>query len=353
MQDKSYCPETCVWELTLECNMRCMHCGSQAGKKRANELSVAECMFVADDLIRLKCKSITFIGGEVFLYPGWEKIARHLDDHGVLVNIITNGWLLGDEQMEQIQHARLTNVGISLDGMAEDHDRIRGRRDSFKRVLNAFERLEKEGIDVGVVTTLAEWNIADLQSMYNLLVRHGVASWQIQIATGMGHMCANRERILDPRKMAGITDFFRKKSYSADLVMLAGDDIGYFDENEKHLRHTPGHWGEWRGCQAGLSVIGIDSIGNVRGCESLYDARFIEGNVREKPLETIWHRETAFAYNRQFNVSLLQGKCAGCDKADQCRGGCRGINYFSTGSVFQSVYCSRQLPVDDPDAATL
>ena len=159
----------------------------------------------------------------------------------------------------------------------------------------------------------------------------------------MGRMRANNALVLDPQKMAEITGFFKEKSFSAELIMLAGDDIGYFDENEIHLRNKPGHWGIWHGCQAGLSVIGIDSIGNIRGCESLYDERFIEGNVRNEPLERIWFRDNGFAYNRQFDRSLLQGKCAGCDKAEQCRGGCRGINYFSTGSVSKNIYCSRQL----------
>ena len=72
-ETRSYVPETCVWELTLKCNMRCIHCGSKAGKKRADELSVTECLAVADDLLRLGCKYVTFIGGEIFLYQGWEK----------------------------------------------------------------------------------------------------------------------------------------------------------------------------------------------------------------------------------------------------------------------------------------
>ena len=199
--NKSFVPETCVWELTLRCNMRCMHCGSNAGKRRAHELGVTECLTVADDLLKLGCKTVTFIGGELFLYPGWEKIARHLNANGVLVNVITNGWLMGNEQLEQIRYAR-------------------------------------------------------------------------------------------------------------------------------------------------LSVIGIDSVGNIKGCESLYDAHFIEGNVRNEPLEKIWFRDGGFAYNREFDTSLLQGRCAVCDKAEQCRGGCRGINYFSTGSPFQNTHCSRRLPSD-------
>lgn len=31
----------------------------------------------------------------------------------------------------------------------------------------------------------------------------------------------------------------------------------------------------------------MNSIGDVRGCESLYDACYIEGNLREKPLATL------------------------------------------------------------------
>ncbi len=29
-----YVPEFCVWELTLRCNMQCVHCGSRAGPAR-------------------------------------------------------------------------------------------------------------------------------------------------------------------------------------------------------------------------------------------------------------------------------------------------------------------------------
>jgi len=35
-----------VWELTLACNLRCKHCGSIAGSKRPDELSLDECMRV-------------------------------------------------------------------------------------------------------------------------------------------------------------------------------------------------------------------------------------------------------------------------------------------------------------------
>lgn len=63
---------------------------------------------------------------------------------------------------------------------------------------------------------------------------------------------------------------------------------------EPHLRMPLGKTGCFTGCNAGLNTIGIDSVGNVRGCESLYGEEFIEGNVRTRKLKEIWNDTEAF-----------------------------------------------------------
>ena len=57
-----------------------------------------------------------------------------------------------------------------------------------------------------------------------------------------------------------------------------------------------------------ILVIGIDSVGNVRGCESMYDDAFIEGNLREKTLKEIWEGPDAFAYNRKFSPDMRSAR---------------------------------------------
>lgn len=339
MNPSEYIPEFCVWELTLKCNMKCKHCGSVAGKARENELTVDECLNVAEQLVDLGCKQVTFIGGEVFLYKGWEKIARKLSESGLYVNLITNGLLLGDEQIAQIKYAKLTNVGISLDGMEDNHNTIRNVNISFEKVMEAFDILKREEIPVAIVTSLVNSNFGDLWPMYDLLAEKGIKLWQIQIVTPMGNMADNKGLLLDPVKVPLITKFIREKRDEQEIVIYAGDDIGYFDENELYLRSRPGTICEWSGCQAGLRVVGIDSIGNVKGCESLYSDEFIEGNLREESLSTIWYKEGNFAYNRDFDISMLTGSCKDCDKGAICRGGCRGSCYFTTDSKFENPYC--------------
>ena len=95
-------------------------------------------------------------------------------------------------------------------------------------------------------------------------------------------------------------------------------------------------------CSAGLSTLGIDSVGNVRGCESLYDERFIEGNLRQRSLREIWEDESAFSYNRRFEPRMLTGKCASCEMGEYCGGGCRSYNFFAGGKLYESPLCPRQ-----------
>ena len=56
--------------------------------------------------------------------------------------------------------------------------------------------------------------------------------------------------------------------------------------------------------------------------------------------ETIWNKEGAFSYNRNFSVDKLTGSCAGCDMGRYCAGGCRQMCYFTTGEYYNNPYCA-------------
>jgi radical SAM protein with 4Fe4S-binding SPASM domain len=182
-------------------------------------------------------------------------------------------------------------------------------------------------------------NLDELEPLHTLLCEHGVSVWQIQLASAMGNMAEQKALVLDRSVVPRLTRFIHDKRREGRVRVYAGDDVGYLDEHEAYLRSRPGTICVWGGCQAGLRVVGIDSAGNVRGCESMCSERFIEGNLRSESLAEIWLRPGAFAYNRQFHSGLLTGLCAGCDKGEHCRAGCRGSNWFSAGALFENHYC--------------
>jgi Predicted Fe-S oxidoreductases len=340
LTDKKYVPLYCVWELTLQCNLRCLHCGSRAGKKREHELSSAEALNVADELITLGCTHVSLIGGEVFFYSRWEEIARKLSDNGLTVNVITNGYLMEEPQIREILYAGLSNVAISIDGLEEHHNKIRNNAASFSRLCTSIDRLNEHSIPVAVNTTLMRENFEDLDGLYTFLTDKGVAVWQLQLANPMGNLKAQNDKLITPGQMRELTTFIRNKRSERKISIYTGDNIGYYDSNEEYIRGTPGSAGCWQGCQAGLTGIGIDSVGNVKGCESLYDDRFIEGNIRNESLSHIWQKDGNFSYNRNFTPDKLEGKCRGCSMGQLCRAGCRGACYFTNGGLFENAYCT-------------
>lgn len=334
----NYYPSYAAWEMTLKCNMNCMHCGSKAGPKRKHELSLDKCMDIAEQLIALNLENMTLIGGEIFFKKGWEKIAKKFVDAKVYTNIITNGYHINSEHYEQIKQSGIRRIGISMDGMEEAHNKIRGKKDGFSEVVKSFKKLKSMGYSTEAITTISKLNIKDLEEMYKLLISLGVDVWQMQLCSPMGNAKGQENFLIKPSDVSYITNFIKEKNKENKILLVGGDNIGYYDKNEKYMRGEPNT--EFPGCQAGLYVIGIDSVGNVKGCLSLYDDKFIEGNLQNESLKEIWTKPGAFSYNRDFKMSDLKGKCKDCDKGNMCRGGCKQLSYFTTGNMCESMYCN-------------
>ncbi len=342
-QEGRFALHGCNWELTLRCTLNCIHCGSRAGAARSAELGLEACFRVADELVALGCRELTLIGGEVFLFRGWEELGAYLTDCGVSVNLISNGYQLGDREVEQILRSKVVNVGLSIDGMAGSHNRIRGRADSFSRIESAIGRLHGANVPVCAVTSVMKENFDDLEELYHFLEVRDVRVWQLQLVSAMGNAKGRHDLLVTPAQVAALTGFIRDRNRSGRMLVIAADSIGYYDDNEVWIRGCSSFISCWNGCQAGISSLFIDSAGNVKGCGALYDDRFIEGNLRTQPLAAIWSQKGAFAYNRNFSQKQLAGACRGCEVGDVCRGGCRSSNFFASGNLYENVFCSRNL----------
>ena len=98
----------------------------------------------------------------------------------------------------------------------------------------------------------------------------------------------------------------------------------------------------WNGCQAGVSTIGIQSNGDVKGCLSL-PPEFIEGNIRENTIEEIWQKPGFCSYNRDFQTSDLNNTCIDWKYGKKCRGGCLGVSIGITGKPNGDTYCLKAI----------
>ena len=335
----SYDLTQCVWEITLACCFSCKYCGSRAGKARENELSLEECLRVADELKDLGCRRVSLIGGEVFLKRGWQDIVKRLTGNGIRVNIITNGFLFTDEIIRDLKEAMIESISLSLDGPKEVHDKYR-QEGSYDRIIGALKVLTDSNIPASIITTLNAENSQYLYDMLNLLKHYGIYAWQLQACSPMGNAAKSG---IDYRfDFAEVIRFVKENAGRYPFAIGIADNIGYFTPEEGSLRGNLSGRAYFKGCSAGLSAIGIDSVGNVRGCEPLYDEKFNEGNLRERSLRSIWKDPDAFSYNRKFSKELLSGKCAECAVGEYCAGGCRSYNHFVHGKLYESPFCAKE-----------
>jgi len=333
LKQVGFFPRACVWELTLACNLRCKHCGSFAGSKRNDELTLEENLKIADDLAALGCRRVTLSGGEPTLNPDWDQIGKRLADHCVKVNLISNGWNWDETHVARAKDAGLVGAAFSLDGFEHEHDEFR-RTGSYKRVVAAIDACVAGGLPVAVNTTVNKLNMRQLRKLRDFIVERGAFSMQIQLATPSGNMDEHRDLVVDPADLTWLVPELAEISRlnTRKFFAIAADDIGYYGQPEQGLRDDGGELPFWIGCRAGCQVIGIESNGNVKGCLSLPssmhgEARFVEGNLREKSLGEIWKAPGAFAYNRQFTEERLTGFCRVCRYRDFCRGGCTWTVY--------------------------
>lgn len=319
-----------VWEATTACNLRCIHCGTNAGRKRGNELRTKEVKNMIDDLIDLGTIVFSVTGGEPFLRNDIFDVCEYAKDSGLSLSLLSNGMLINNEKIvKKIEILEPIALSISIDGIDEVHDNFRGVNGSFERAINALKLLKDSSIPHCTITTVTKNNINQLEELKKLMISLDVWTWQIQIGIPIGRM--NKNLILTIEDVRSVAKFIADaKQEIHEIEVVAADCIGYYSDLK--LRNKP-----WMGCHAGICLVSVTSVGDVKGCLSLPDT-CIEGNIRKKSLESMWEDENSFSYNRKFDVRTLKGKCKLCEFKKECRAGCKATA-FALNSIQEYPFC--------------
>ena len=139
-------PVYVVWEITMKCDQPCQHCGSRAGAVRENELSTEEAFAIAESLGRLGTREVTLIGGEAYLRPDVYDIVRKLAGLGMRVTMQTGGRAFTKERARAFRDAGLAGIGVSIDGPARVHDRLRGNLGSHAAAVQSLDNAREVGM---------------------------------------------------------------------------------------------------------------------------------------------------------------------------------------------------------------
>lgn len=338
---KTAVPVHVVWEITLACNLKCSHCGSRAGKVRPGELTTEQCFGVIDSLKKLGTREITIIGGEAFLRKDWLRIIDRINQSGIECTMQSGAYNLTEERIINAKNAGIKGIGVSIDGLAPTHNKIRGRQDSFEHATRCLELLKKHGIHSGVNTVITKLNRHELSELTDILISYGVRNWQIQLAVAMGNAVDNSEELLlQPYELIGLYDDLAEiydQALAGDLLIQAGNNIGYFGPYEHIWRQ--GEEKYYTGCSAGHTVIGIEADGKIKGCPSLPTTEYTGGNVKDMELEDIWKHSEVMFFSRYRNKEELWGGCKGCYYQSSCLAGCTWTSHVLFGKRGNNPFC--------------
>ena len=149
--------------VTYRCNARCNMCN------RYKKPSLPEEEISLDTIKKLPPMYFTNItGGEPFIRTDLKDIVRELYKKSDRIVISTNGFFT-DRILDLCKEFPQIGIRISIEGLEETNNKIRGLEDGFNRGYTTLKKLVEMGMkDVGFGMTVQDANAKDLVALYNL-----------------------------------------------------------------------------------------------------------------------------------------------------------------------------------------
>src|SRR6185503_2324440 len=193
------------------------------------------------------------IGGEVYLRRDWVDIIREIRNQGMDCTLQSGGLHLTEERVKAAVDAGLQAAGISVDGLADVHDRLRGVKGSFEAAFKALTILKKYKLTASVNTQITSLVMPQLRELMELFIGVGVRNWQVQLTVAMGRAADHPELLLQPYELLELMPLLAElyqEALDKGMLMQPGNNIGYFGPYESLWRGSGEEQVYWDGCNA-------------------------------------------------------------------------------------------------------
>ena len=273
--------------VTYRCNARCNMCNRYKVPSRAeDEISV-------ETIRKLPPMYFTNItGGEPFIREDLKEIVRELYKKSDRIVISTNGFFT-DRILDLCEEFPNVGIRISIEGMEETNNEIRGLEDGFNRGYTTLKKLREMGMkDVGFGMTVQDRNAADLVPLYKLSDEMGM-----EFATASLHNSfyfVESNNIIHDRPMVAqhFEDLVNEllKSWSPKKWFRAYFNHGLINYIYSQKRLLP--------CDMSFDTFFIDPYGDVMPCNGTKEKE-VMGNLNEQEWDTLWNSEAAEAVRKK------------------------------------------------------
>lgn len=227
------------------CNLACTYCNEydDVSKPVATETMIER----LDQLADLGTTIVTFSGGEPLLHPDLDQLISHVRRRGIIAGMITNGYLLTAQRVQQLNDAGLDHMQISIDNVMPDDV----SKKSLKVLDKKLQILSEHAlfhVNINSVLGGGIHNPDDALVVGKRALELGFTSTVGIIHDGDGQLKPIGEA---ERRVFLAMKEFEKKNFS---------QINYFQNNIAHGKPS-----NWR-CRAGARYLYICEDGLVHYC---------------------------------------------------------------------------------------
>ena len=332
---KGYGPVV-VWNSTRSCNLRCVHCYSNAiNGHNPEELSTEEAEKFIDNLEEFKVPVLLFSGGEPLTRNDIFHLIDYTKSKGIRPVISTNGTLITKDIAQTIKNSGVSYVGISLDGVGENNDQFRGVQGAFNKALLGIRNCKEIGQKVGLRFTISKQTYDSLEAIFDLIESEKIprVCFYHLAYSGRGYdMMDNDVSKEQSRKALDLiiskTIEFSDKNRDIEILTVDNHADGVYiynwalknapdraDEILKLLKNNGGN-------RSGIAIGSVNWNGDVYPDQFTGNIKL--GNIKKQKFSQIWADESNSTLNGLRNrKELLKGRCGSCKWLDICNGNLR------------------------------
>ena len=323
-----------IWDITRRCNLRCAHCYSDSAHKNyPGELTLGQMVNVVDDLSDCQVPAVQFSGGEPMLHPHFFDVAGYAVARGLRVTVSTNGTRIDSHAAQRLKDLGIAYVGISLDGIGDEHDRFRGRAGAFKKAVDAFRHCRGAGQKAVLRLKLTRQTVGQMPEILQFIEQEEIPRicFFHLIYSGRGvdqGLLPAAETRAALRMIADAVMRWNREGTDREVLTVDQPSDGVFFWLTMRRRNPERAEKIWQLLQwnnRGWRTPGssIDSQGNVHP-NRFWEGRAL-GNVKERPFSEIWKksRNNPVVSGLRDCSPRRKGRCAGCRFHEVCGGGMR------------------------------
>ncbi len=327
-------PINVMLDVTTQCNNRCLFCYNPDDHFYREDSADFDTLKQIVSLVgRYGTKEILYLGGEPFSFPFMKEVLEVGKKLDIFQRAITNGAYINNKWIcQQLKASGLNEIGISFHSSRElIHDKLSGRKGSFKDALLAVESCLHAGIPLYIQYSPTRLNahrdIIDLAKMIMNRFGNSIVLFDINRLLPLGRGRNAEKIILDN------DDWFYFLCEASDLY-----DYGF----DVRAEITPFCWLTYqgkvnaiakqkmnniirmnRGCYMWIAQLALDHKGRVKFCPT---GSSVGPSVLDVSWPEFWTNWLDFELYRSFlwnNVCIDFENQESCSYFYQCLGGCK------------------------------